>query len=426
MRLVLTVADSKGVTKEQVSQVSSTLHKIGCRCVLDEPNRVVRKTGQLVCSNKFEPLSVAEPVEPVGSGIECSSDSENVDLNRVRENVLARKRLERKLRVGTWNFSGLCSERKQKEVGELLQVNNIDVVAGQESWEKEDSRINVDGYKWFGKPRDVQNSRRWEGGVGFLVRDCLVNEVEFVGEVKYSESVWMKVRGERGRAALYIGCVYMPTDGSGTATIDDSYNLLKEDVLTFKQKGKIVLLGDFNARVGKSSEVDDVIGMFGEEICNASGNKLISFLNEVELVACNGRKLVVEPEWTRVRPSLKQKSIIDYIIIDGNSRKASGDVHVDSSDIGCSDHCLVWMELGRAYKLTKSRRRIIKKWCLDRFEVEDVRSNYQKALEKEVRGISESIRQKMSKRLKGHALVGEVLREWESIVNRVAKREVGR
>ena len=30
----------------------------------------------------------------------------------------------------------------------------------------------------------------------------------------------------------------------------------------------------------------------------------------------------------------------------------------------------------------------------------------------------------MNKGLKGHALVGEVLREWESIVNRVAKREV--
>ena len=45
-----------------------------------------------------------------------------------------------------------------------------------------------------------------------LFCDCLVNEVEFVGEVKYAESVWKKVRGERGRSALYIGCVYMPTD----------------------------------------------------------------------------------------------------------------------------------------------------------------------------------------------------------------------
>ena len=26
---------------------------------------------------------------------------------------------ERKLRIGTWNFAGLCSERKQKEVGQV-------------------------------------------------------------------------------------------------------------------------------------------------------------------------------------------------------------------------------------------------------------------------------------------------------------------
>ena len=99
---------------------------------------------------------------------------------------------------------------------------------------------------------------------------------------------------------------------------------------------------------------------------------------------------------------------------------------VDSSDIGCSDHFLAWMELGRTCKLTKSHGRIIKKWYLDRFEVEDVRFKYQKVLEEEGKGFSESIRHIMSKLLKGRALVGEVLREWESIVNRVAKREVGR
>ena len=44
---------------------------------------------------------------------------------------------------------------------------------------------------------------------------------------------------------------------------------------------------------------------------------------------------MIEPEWTRFRPSLKQKSIIDYRITDGDSRKATGDVLVDSSDIGC-------------------------------------------------------------------------------------------
>ena len=100
----------------------------------------------------------------------------------------------------------------------------------------------------------------------------------------------------------------MPTDSSSVSKIEESY---KEDVLGFRQKERIVILEDFNARVGRSSNVDDVIGVFGKEASNASGRRLISFLNEVEFVICNGRRLVSEPEWTRVRPSLGQRSVID-------------------------------------------------------------------------------------------------------------------
>ena len=46
---------------------------------------------------------------------------------------------------------------------------------------------------------------------------------------------------------------------------------LKEDVLSFREKGQVVLLGDFNTCVGRSVEV---YGMFGEETYNASGNSL--------------------------------------------------------------------------------------------------------------------------------------------------------
>ena len=46
---------------------------------------------------------------------------------------------ERKLRIATRKFSGLCSEHKRKEVGELLKKINLDIVAGQESWEKGES-----------------------------------------------------------------------------------------------------------------------------------------------------------------------------------------------------------------------------------------------------------------------------------------------
>ena len=60
-------------------------------------------------------------------------------------------------------------------------------------------------------------------------------------------------------------------------------------------KGRVVL-GDFNARVGKSVYVDDVIGMFGEYTRNGNGNgnrnRLIYFFNEVELAICNGKQQV--------------------------------------------------------------------------------------------------------------------------------------
>ena len=55
----------------------------------------------------------------------------------------------------------------------------------------------------------------------------------------------------------------MPTDSSSVLVIDRQYEEFKEDVLSFKQRGRVVLLGDFNATISKSVVVDDVTGMFG-------------------------------------------------------------------------------------------------------------------------------------------------------------------
>ena len=101
---------------------------------------------------------------------DAQNDRVNVDVELVdsKAKALVRNKRERKLRLATWNFSGLCSDRKQKGIVELLVKHNLDVVAGQESWEKEETRIHVEGYKWFGKPRVNQNSQRGEGEVGFF------------------------------------------------------------------------------------------------------------------------------------------------------------------------------------------------------------------------------------------------------------------
>ena len=56
---------------------------------------------------------------------------------------------------------------------------------------------------------------------------------------------------------------------------------------------------------------------------------------------------------------------------------------------------------------------------------DEVKLRYQNALKAEVDGFRESIKCKIEGGLKGHDLVNEVLFKWESIVNEVAKREVG-
>ena len=42
-----------------------------------------------------------------------------------------------------------------------------------------------------------------------------------------------------GRSALYVECVYMPTDSTSVAAVDAGNVRLKEDVLSFRQKGKV-------------------------------------------------------------------------------------------------------------------------------------------------------------------------------------------
>ena len=154
---------------------------------------------------------------------------------------------------------------------------------------------------------------------------------------------------------LYIGCVYLPTQGNVKHICSDRFNLLEEDICMFQSKGRVLLLGDFNARVGKSNEVGDVIGMFGEASCNSNGNLLIELLHNCDLMICNGRTMLNDPQWTRVQNRLGHKSIIDYIITDKALMEESSDVFVDKTDIGSSDHYLVWFELGRNFG--KSRKK---------------------------------------------------------------------
>ena len=80
------------------------------------------------CINRFEPIR--EQADSSCSNEHIDTLHVNVNLVEGKVKALGGNKRERRLRVATRNFSGLGSERKQKEVEELLAKNNIDVVAG--------------------------------------------------------------------------------------------------------------------------------------------------------------------------------------------------------------------------------------------------------------------------------------------------------
>ena len=51
--------------------------------------------------------------------------------------------------------------------------------------------------------------------------------------------MWVKVQGG---IAFYIGCVCVPTDITNSASIEGCYEKHKEDVLSFRKKGRVVLI----------------------------------------------------------------------------------------------------------------------------------------------------------------------------------------
>ena len=82
---------------------------------------------------------------------------------------------------------------------------------------------------------------------------------------------------------------------------------------------------------------------------------VIELMQQLNLVLWNCREFCIEPQWTRIMPKLEQYSIVYYVASDRDLLKCSSSLHVDSVDIGTSDHLLLWVELGKVRKAKNSK-----------------------------------------------------------------------
>ena len=76
---------------------------------------------------------------------------------------------------------------------------------------------------------------------------------------------------------------------------------------------------------------------------------------------------------------LEQHSIVDYVASDRDLLKCFSSLHVDSVDIGTSDHLLLRVKLDKVRKAKSSKRkRVIYQWRVDSLRIR----NYERSIKK--------------------------------------------
>ena len=157
--------------------------------------------------------------------------------------------------------------------------------------------------------------------------------------------------------------IYAPTNpSSGTtqaaAPSDTFYDQLQSVVSDVPPRDMLLVLGDFNARVGSNFQSwRSVIGPHGMGDCNGNGERLLDFCSNNQLLVTNTwfkHKPIHKTTWFRNGNRSRPGHIIDYILVNRRFRSSILDTRVYRSVLHESDHELVVSTL--RFKIKTKRR----------------------------------------------------------------------
>jgi exonuclease III len=137
-----------------------------------------------------------------------------------------------------------------QELGELLAKKHIDILGAQEVRSKH--RIQVTGYNWIGGP-DWFSRPPKHLGIGFLVHNQVRGLTSVVSKDKVHEFMKIKLAGKGNVPDTFICVAYCPTHRHPVEKRRSFYAALLESCTSFMSEGDILLVGDFNARLGQIS-----------------------------------------------------------------------------------------------------------------------------------------------------------------------------
>ena len=135
---------------------------------------------------------------------------------------------------------------------------------------------------------------------------------------------------------LTLFSVYAPTLNSEDYIKDSFYTILSNAIKSVPKRDKLLVLGDFNARVGRDYKLwEGILGKQGIGSCNSNGFSLLNLCAENELAITNTLfRLPNRHKTTWKHPRSKHWTILDYVLTRSCDRR---DVLITRSMPGADD-----------------------------------------------------------------------------------------
>ena len=271
----------------------------------------------------------------------------------------------------------------------MLSTFNIDIVALSETKFSGSGQLKEHDYTFFWS--GVPEEEHLASGVGFAIKNSLSNELSEIPVAVDERLMTLRIPLPKS-SGLFIISAYAPTMTNSEEIKDRFYENLRKILLKVSPIDSILLLGDFNARVGSDSKIwPNVIGNHLRGKINSNGIRLLSLCTEFSLTITNSifqQRDQFKGTWRH--PRAKQWHTLDYVIVRQKDRNSVNLTRAERGTECWSDHRLVRSQLKVCIprKKRRSKCEIPKKINLAGLSTPHIASEFSSSLDKALEGCS--------------------------------------
>ena len=219
--------------------------------------------------------------------------------------------LRKKLRIGTWNVRSLYHGKLHTICNEMERTKTPILGITEHRWAGQGhfKTSTGDTVIYSGKEKSGQS------GVGFILAKKI--STTLLGYNPINDRLIM-IRLQTKNRNITLIQAYAPTTAAPDEEIDEFYQNLQETIDKVGKRDILIIMGDFNAKVGKETaeEEEKIKGPFGIGQRNERGAKLIEFCLENNLCITNTlSKQHPRRLYTWTSPDGNTRNQIDYILV---------------------------------------------------------------------------------------------------------------